>query len=101
MNKLSPVRGCDLPKASGWLTPRIGFKLVGLAIIVDCARPRLERNLAQSGLSWKLILLTHRRGSGCWVTDCESPSCNVPQAAFFADRGSPVHGAVGPARCRL
>ena len=89
IDKLSPIRGCDLPKASGRLAPRVGFKLVGLAIIVDRPRPRLEGNLAQRGLSWKLILFTHGRSSRRRVSDCESPSCNVPQAAFFADRRLP------------
>src|SRR5436309_1448455 len=100
MHKLSPIRSRDLPKASGRFATRVGFKLVGLAIVVDGPRPGLEGNLIQRGLSWILVLFTRGRGSRRWDTDCESPSCNVPQAAFFADRRSPIHCAVRPARCR-
>src|SRR5436190_140972 len=83
-----------MPKASGRFATRVGFKLVGLAIVVDGPRPGLEGNLIQRGLSWILVLFTRGRGSRRWDTDCESPSCNVPQAAFFADRRSPIHCAV-------
>src|SRR5262249_38711346 len=100
MNKLRPISGCDLPKASGRLAPRVGFELVALAIIVDGPRPRLERNLIQRGFSWILVRFARWPGSRRRDADCESPSRNVPQSALLADGGSPVHCAVRPARCR-
>src|SRR5262249_52279559 len=78
IDKLGSIGRSNLPKASGRLAPRIGFELVGLAIIVDRSCPRLERNLAQGRLSWILVLLAHRRRSRRWVSDCEGSSGHVP-----------------------
>src|SRR5262249_38914719 len=81
--------------------PRIRFELVVLAIIEDGPSPRLERDLVQRGFAWILILFAHGRCSRRRVRNRKSPSGNVPQATLFANRGSPIHGAVGQARCRF